>query len=49
MSYVEDRPQTRPAFSDEARALAMEWRKLARAATVVAILTSPATLFYLTL
>jgi ATP-dependent Zn protease len=39
----------RPAFSDESRELAMEWRKLTRAATVVAVLTSPATLLYLTL
>ncbi|MEA2222730.1 MAG: cell division protease FtsH, partial [Solirubrobacteraceae bacterium] len=39
----------RPTFSDESRQLAMEWRKLTRAATVVAVLTSPATLFYLTL
>jgi ATP-dependent Zn protease len=39
----------RPTFSDESRELAMEWRKLTRAATVVAVLTSPATLFYLTL
>jgi ATP-dependent Zn protease len=49
MSYVEDRPKVRPTFSDESRELAMEWRKLTRAATVVAVLTSPATLFYLTL
>jgi ATP-dependent Zn protease len=49
MSYVEDRPKVRPAFSEESRELAMEWRKLTRAATVVAVLTSPATLLYLTL
>src|SRR5215218_9543226 len=49
MSYVEDRPEIRPAFSDESRELALEWRKLTRAATVVAVLTSPATLLYLTL
>jgi len=49
MSYVEDRPEVRPTFSDESRQLAMEWRKLTRAATVVAVLTSPATLLYLTL
>jgi ATP-dependent Zn protease len=49
MSYVEDRPKVRPTFSDESRELAMEWRRLTRAATVVAVLTSPATLFYLTL
>jgi len=49
MSYVEERNQLRPAFSDEARALAMEWRKLARAATVVAIITSPAVFVWLTM
>jgi ATP-dependent Zn protease len=49
MSYAEDRPKVRPTFSDESRELAMEWRKLGRAATVAAVLTSPATLFYLTL
>jgi hypothetical protein len=49
MSYVEDRATLRPTFSDESRALAMEWRKLTRAATVVAVLTSPATLFFLTM
>ncbi|HUR85091.1 MAG TPA: AAA family ATPase [Solirubrobacteraceae bacterium] len=48
MSYAEERQKLRPAFSDEARALAMEWRKLARAATFVAVLTSPATFIYLT-
>jgi ATP-dependent Zn protease len=47
MSYAEERPKLRPAFSDEARALAMEWRKLARWATVVAVLTSPATFAWL--
>ncbi len=47
MSYVEERSKLRPAFSDEARALAHEWRKLARAATIVALITSPATLFWL--
>jgi len=48
MSYVEERHKLRPAFSDEARALAMEWRKLTRAATFVAVLTSPATFIWLT-
>jgi ATP-dependent Zn protease len=48
MSYAEERTRLRPAFSDEARALAMEWRKLGRAATFVAVLTSPATFTYLT-
>ncbi|HEV7884160.1 MAG TPA: AAA family ATPase, partial [Solirubrobacteraceae bacterium] len=37
----------RPRFSDEARALATEWRKLARTATFVAVLTSPATFLWL--
>ena len=49
MSCAEDRPKLRPTFSDESRALAAEWRKLTRAATFVALLTAPATLFYLTL
>ena len=47
MSYAEERQKLRPAFSDEARALAMEWRKLSRWATVVAVLTSPATFMWL--
>jgi ATP-dependent Zn protease len=47
MSYAEERQPLRPAFSDEARALAMEWRKLSRWATIVAVLTSPATFMYL--
>jgi ATP-dependent Zn protease len=47
MSYAEDRQPLRPAFSDEARALATEWRKLSRWATIVAVLTSPATFMYL--
>jgi ATP-dependent Zn protease len=49
MSYAEERQKLRPAFPDEARALAVEWRKLGRAATFVAVLTSPATFAYLTL
>ena len=49
MSYAEERPNVRPAFSEESRELAMEWRKLTRAATLVAVLTSPATLSYLML
>jgi ATP-dependent Zn protease len=49
MSYVEERQKLRPAFTDEARALAVEWRKLSRAATFVAVLTSPATFAYLTM
>jgi ATP-dependent Zn protease len=47
MSYAEDRRPVRPRFSDEARALATEWRKLARTATFVAVLTSPATFLWL--
>jgi cell division protease FtsH len=39
----------RPAFSEEHAALAREWRKLGRAATVVAVLTSPALLAMLVL
>ena len=39
----------RPAFTDESRELAMEWRQLGRVATLVAVLTSPETLFYLVL
>src|SRR5919107_2114156 len=49
MAYAEDRPKLRPTFSEESRALAAEWRRLTRAATVVALLTAPATLFFLTL
>jgi len=49
MSYAEDRPKLRPTFSEESRALAAEWRRLTRAATLVALLTAPATLFFLTL
>jgi hypothetical protein len=43
MSYAEERTQLRPTFSDDARALAMEWRKLTRAATVVGRGTTPGT------
>ena len=43
MSYAEDSPPSlKPRMSQEATALAYEWRKLTRAATVVAVLTSPA-------
>jgi len=49
MSYAEDRPKLLPTFSEESRALAAEWRRLRRAATLVALLTAPATLFFLTL
>ena len=37
----------RQAFSEEHAALAREWRKLSRAATFVAVLTSPALFAYL--
>jgi cell division protease FtsH len=49
MAYVEERPNRRPTFSDEARTLATEWRSLTRAATYVAVFTSPATFTFLTL
>src|ERR1700704_5813109 len=43
MSYAEESPPSlKPRMSQEATALAYEWRKLARAATFVAVLTSPA-------
>lgn len=43
MSYAEDSPPSlRPRMTQEASALAYEWRKLTRAATAVALLTSPA-------
>src|SRR5436305_3413945 len=43
MSYAEDSPPSlKPRMSQEATALAYEWRKLTRAATAVAVLTSPA-------
>src|SRR3989440_10564978 len=43
MAYAEDsRPSLKPRMSQEATALAHEWRKLTRAATAVAVLTSPA-------
>src|SRR5919199_1012565 len=46
MSYAEDSPPSlRPRMSQEASALAYEWRKLTRAATAVALLTSPAWYF----
>jgi ATP-dependent Zn protease len=38
----------RPAFSEEHAALAREWRKLSRAATFVALLTSPGLFAFLT-
>jgi cell division protease FtsH len=37
----------RPAFSEEHAALAREWRRLGRAATAVAVLTSPAVFTFL--
>jgi ATP-dependent Zn protease len=43
MAYAEDSPPSlKPRMSQEATALAYEWRKLTRAATAVAVLTSPA-------
>ena len=48
MSYVEERPKLRPPSPTRRARSPTEWRKLARAATFVAILTSPATFFYLT-
>jgi ATP-dependent Zn protease len=44
MSYAEQRPQLR-RVNEESTALAREWRRLSRAATFVALLTSPA--FYI--
>src|SRR6266542_1707416 len=41
MSYAEQSPSLRPV-SQQATSLAYEWRKLTRAATFVAVLTSPA-------
>jgi ATP-dependent Zn protease len=50
VSYVEDRPQVSGAgFTAERRAHANEWRRLTRAATFVAVLTSPATLSFMTM
>jgi ATP-dependent Zn protease len=47
MSYAEERPALRTNVQEEHHALAMEWRRLARAATVVAVLTSPAVFGFL--
>jgi ATP-dependent Zn protease len=44
MSYAEQSPTLRP-MSQQAASLAHEWRRLTRAATAVAILTSPALFF----
>src|SRR4051794_26017823 len=44
MSYAEQSPTLRP-MSQQATSLAHEWRRLGRAATLVAILTSPALFF----
>jgi cell division protease FtsH len=44
MSYAEQSPSLRPV-SQQAASLAYEWRRLGRAATVVAVLTSPALFF----
>ncbi len=48
VAYVEERPQVRATFSEESRELAMQWRRLTRAATFVAVLTSPAAVVFLT-
>jgi ATP-dependent Zn protease len=42
MAYAEEKPAFRPKVNEHSLALAREWRKLGRAATFVAILTSPA-------
>ena len=48
MSYAEESAGLgRPAMSQQARSLAYEWRKLTRAATIVAVLTAPAFFFVL--
>jgi cell division protease FtsH len=44
VSYAEQSPTLRP-MSQQASSLAYEWRRLGRAATVVAVLTSPALFF----
>src|SRR3954447_3279010 len=44
MSYAEQSPTLRP-MSQQASSLAYEWRRLSRAATLVALLTSPALFF----
>jgi ATP-dependent Zn protease len=50
MAYAEERPRTRPSrgpINEDASALALEWRRLTRAATAVALITAPA--FFLVL
>ena len=42
MAYAEESPSLRPRRKEQSVALAREWRKLGRAATFVAVLTSPA-------
>ncbi|MFN8133489.1 MAG: AAA family ATPase [Solirubrobacteraceae bacterium] len=42
MSYAEERPALRSGVNEHSTALAHEWRRLGRAATAVALLTSPA-------
>ncbi len=42
MAYAEETPSLRPRQAQQSVALAREWRKLGRAATIVAVLTSPA-------
>jgi hypothetical protein len=47
MAYAEESPRIRGPINEHASALAHEWRRLGRAATAVALLTSPA--FFLVL
>src|SRR2546421_495869 len=47
MAYVEQSPRMRSSINEHASALAHEWRRLTRAATLVALLTAPA--FFLVL
>src|SRR5436190_18899039 len=46
MTTFEPPIATRLSQADEATALATQWRRLARAATIVAVLTSPALLLW---
>src|SRR6185437_3507054 len=47
MAYAQERPGVTGSINEHASALAMEWRRLTRAATFVALLT--ATAFFLVL
>jgi ATP-dependent Zn protease len=42
MAYAEESPRTAGPINEHSAALAQEWRRLTRAATVVALLTAPA-------